>query len=124
MTQYLSAQPGSVDGYIDDGMAACLDLGENVSKLQLAVALAVHTIFRSLGGEIQPRKDPLSKKKLQEEGAPNEQKTALGWDVNTRHFRVHLPVYKNIVWSEDITRVITTKTTTYDEVKKILGRLT
>ena len=96
----------------------------NFSKLQHAVALAVHTIFRPLGGEIQPRKDPLSEKKLQREGAPNEQKTVLDWDVNTRHFRVHLPVYKNIAWSKDITRVITTKTTNYDNIKTILGRLT
>ena len=48
----------------------------------------------------------------------SSKETVLEWDVNKRHFRVHLPVYKNIAWSKDITRVITLKKTTYHEIKQ------
>lgn len=107
-----------VDGYIDDGMAACLDINDNVERIQHAVTLSVHTVFRPKRDELLPRKDPLSEKKLQGEGAPSEQKTVLGWDINTWRFRVHLPVYKYIAW------MIKIKSTTYDTIKSILGRLT
>lgn len=113
-----------VDGYIDDGMAACLDLHDNVTRLQHAVPLAVHTIFRPLGEEILPRKDPLSDKKLQGEDAPSEQNIVLGWDINTRTFRVQLPVHKNIARNKDIATIIKNRSTNFDEIKSILGRLT
>ena len=105
-------------------MAACLDINDNVKRIQHAVALSVHTIFRPKGDDILPRKNPLSEKKLQGEGAPSEQKTVLGWDINARRFRVRLPVYKYIAWSNDVKQLMKIRSTTYDTIKSILGRLT
>lgn len=67
-----------LDGYIDDAMCACLDGGDNIERMQNAIALTVHALFRPTGGEILPRNDAFSKKKLQGEGVPAEEKIVLG----------------------------------------------
>lgn len=113
-----------LDGYIDDGIAAYVDIDNNVNKLQNCVPLPIHLIFRPLGGEIVERKDLLSDKKLQGEGSRSEEKFVLGWDINTRLFIVKLPVHKFIAWSGDLREIINSKSTTFDDIKKVLGRLT
>ena len=113
-----------VEGYIDDGVAATIDGPNHIERLQNAVPLAVHTFFRPLQKERLPRKDPLSKKKLQGEGAPSEEKIVLGWTINTRRFSVNLPLHKHIAWTKDINRVIENKSTDYKEISKLVGRLT
>ena len=71
-----------------------------------------------------PRKDPLSEKKLQGEGALSKKKIVLGWEINTRNFSVHLPTHKFIAWSKDLSMIIQRKSTKFDEIKTINGRLT
>ena len=113
-----------IDGYIDDGITGCVDINDNMKKLQNCVPLAIHLLFRPLGHEEVDRKDPLSDKKLQGEGPPSEEKCVLGWDINTRLFIIKLPVHKFIAWSGDLSKIIGTKMTTFDIIKKVLGRLT
>ena len=63
-----------LDGYIDDEIAACVDIDNNVTKLQNCVPLAIHLIFRPLGGELIQRKDPLSDKKNCREKVPPQKR--------------------------------------------------
>ena len=55
-----------IDGYIDDGIAASVDVDNNLLKLQNCAPLAIHLIFRPLGDEKVLRKDPLSDKNCKE----------------------------------------------------------
>ena len=38
-----------IDGYIDDGIAACVDINDNLEKLQNCAPLAIHLISHPLG---------------------------------------------------------------------------
>ena len=71
-----------------------------------------------------PRADPLSLRKLYGEGNLSESKTILGWDVNTRTMRIHLPKLKSQEWSLDIKHLIDqTGTVTSKVLERTIGRL-
>ena len=81
-------------------MTAAIDLNKNVKRIQHAAPLSVEMIFRPKGGEILKRNTPIQKDKLQGEGAPSEVKVVLSWEINTRKFTIHLPIYKHIAWGK------------------------
>ena len=111
------------DGYIDDGLGACVHRDQNLERLQNAIPLSVHTIFRPVANELLKRADPLSMKKLQGEGQPSERKIVLGWEVNTRTFSVHLPTHKFMAWSSDLKHILNEGYSTHSKQKTINGRL-
>jgi hypothetical protein len=68
-----------------------------------------------------PRKDMEAGNKLQAEAGLEEQKTVLGWLLDTRHLLVQLPKNKFVAWMNLINTIIQRGTTTAKEVKSIIG---
>ena len=66
-----------------------------VERAQNAPPLAIHTMFRpATSSDPLPRADAISERKLRGEGTSDELKTILGWEVDTRSFRMRLPEQK------------------------------
>ena len=79
------------DGYIDDLIAMAVD-----------IPFSSHCIFRPLHPQDNPiRKDTLSLRKLSGEGRPEETKTVLSWEINTRLFTISLAEDKYKRWKID-----------------------
>ena len=107
-----------VDGYIDD-------IKKNLLRAQNAVPLVTHAVFRPVSqNEPVERIDTISEIKLKGEGTPTEQKVILGWIIDTRELKIHLPMEKTIYWNEEISRKITKnyKVKT-KELESMIGRL-
>lgn len=85
------------DGYIDDIITIVLDVGDWLKNAVNAAALIIHSIVRptDTAGPL-PHNESISIQKLKGEGTPDEIKMILGWQVDTRRFRIHLPVEKSI----------------------------
>ena len=114
-----------IEGYIDDGIGGCVDTGNNLEKLQNAIPLSTEVMFRPITkSEKVKRNNQIDETKLQGEGKPSEKKVILGWEINTRKFSVHLPVQKYLAWNGDLQKVIKSEKSTFDQQKKINGRLT
>jgi hypothetical protein len=64
-----------------------------------------------------------ARNKLQAEAGLEEQKTILGWLLDTRRLLVQLPKNKFTAWTNLIKMVIQRGTTTAKEVESIIGRL-
>lgn len=79
-----------VDIFIDDSIAVVPDIDDYVTGVSYAIPLAIHSIARPIDtfGAL-PRKDLISMKKVFAEGHMKEQKTRLGWCLDTRS----LPIF-------------------------------
>jgi hypothetical protein len=76
---------GQFDISIDDTIGLTPDLHDNLQRVSRAIPLAIQTLARPLdSNDIIPRKDIISLKKIKAEGRIEEQKTVLGWILNTR----------------------------------------
>jgi hypothetical protein len=64
-----------------------------------------------------------TRSKLQAEAGLEEQKTVLGWLLDTRHLLVQLPKNKFVAWTNLIKIVIQQGTKSTKEVESIIGRL-
>ena len=112
------------DIYIDDLIAAALDTPSNDKKLLHAPALAIHTLFCPTDD-----KDPLPRDKLinitkhKAEAKLEERKIVLGWEINTRTFRIYLPKSKHSLWLSDIEPAIHKSSTTIKIFESIIGHL-
>ena len=105
----------NIDGYIDDGIGSGFDIDDTIHRLQHSVPLVARVVYRSTGGEVLPRNDT---------GEPSKSKIVLGWLINTRLFIIQLPVHEFIAWSSDLKKVIKSKSTSFNDIKTIVGRLT
>ena len=84
-----------MDGFIDDIITITVDDDHWIDRAKSEALLVIHTLFRSLQAlESLKRDDPLSLRKLAVEGQFVEQKTCLGWDINTQSLKVSLPEEK------------------------------
>ena len=116
--------PAMADGYIDDIVTAMLDQADWVSRGQNAAPLAVHTVFRPVDDDDPlPRADAASKPKLKGEGTPDEAKTVLGWLINTRLFRIFLPIEKAADWTKDLRHILRANMIDAKTLESIIGRL-
>ena len=62
--------------------------------------------------------------KLATEAALEEEKLLLDWILNTRSLLISLPDNKFRTWSSSIRKIVSSKTSTFDELDSTLGRLT
>jgi hypothetical protein len=112
-----------VDAFIDDLIAAMLDLPGN-RYAHLAVPTAIHCTSRPLSEkEPLPRKPNLSQTKLEAEGTPQEQQHVLGWYLGTRSLAVSLPMDKYRAWDRDLDMMLSARKTTFAELESTVGRL-
>ena len=79
---------GRINIYLDDNIEIGLDDPKVIPRHFEAVPLAVHVTMRPNAGtnEPIPRKENLSKPKLEAEGTPAEEQCCFGWDINTYLF--------------------------------------
>jgi hypothetical protein len=88
---------GRSDCFIDDIIIVMIDRVEQILRHSSAGPLVIHVAMRPNAGKEQepiPRRDTLSKDKLEAEGAPAESQTVLGWRINSRLLRLQLPFDK------------------------------
>ena len=119
-----------IDGFVDDIITVTLGFNHLLERATNAVPLILHCLFRPRDDkESIPRDDILSERKLKGEGALSEIKPVLGWNIDTRQFKVFLSAHKNQLWQQEIDemieqtklgRRITTKTIESMEVRATL----
>jgi len=69
--------------------------------------LASRTLRRPLDpSDIIPREEIISLEKYATEGCMEEQKTVLGWIINSRSLTIALPSHKHCKWRNEIQRII------------------
>ena len=94
---------GYLDIYINDTIGVTPDLHNNYHRMSRVIPLAICTLARPLDTtDIIPRKDIISTKKYQVKGRMEEQKTVLGWILNTISLRISLPPNKHDKWTNEI----------------------
>ena len=94
-----------------------------VERAQNAAPLAIHTVFRPTSADPLPRADAISERKLRGEGTPAEHKTILGWEVDTRSFRVRLPEQKAETWIREIRELRKLERIPTKQLESTIGRL-
>lgn len=90
-----------IDGYIDDGIATCVNIGDNVRRLQNFVPLAIH--FKSIARTLCPTKTSGRRFTAKRKMCPLMRH-------NTRLSIVKLPVHKFIALSGDLKEILTSRT--------------
>ena len=107
----------SVEDPVDDGLAKfeCYlnDLFEvfrarDKDKAEAVLPKALHLVGRPVderSPESFPRDELLAASKFLAEAKASERKTILGWDVNTRSFKVSLPIDKRRAWVNELQRL-------------------
>ena len=116
--------PAVVDGYIDDLITCVVFTDKWLERAQNAAPLAIHCAFRPTDpSDSLPRADPISERKLKGEGTPDEKKTVLGWDIDTRKFRVYLPRKKAEEWKREISEIRKLETVATKRLETTIGRL-
>jgi hypothetical protein len=115
---------GKADLFIDDNIIVTLDKGDNYIRTCTAAILAIHTVARPLNSkDIIPRKEIISMKKFEAEAQPAETKAVLGWIINTRTLRIHLPWEKSTEWKTEIQKIISNPKTSMKQMESLIGRL-
>ena len=113
------------DGFIDDIMGLGIE-NPRINKCLLhAPALAMHILFRPAADKDSkiPRDNIVNCIKHPAEGLLEEKKLILGWLIDFRRFRVHLPKHKLREWLIDIDSAINTKSLSTKTLESIMGRL-
>ena len=112
------------DIYIDDLLAAGVDSPKNREILLHAVTLALSILFRPLNkNDPLPRDDIVCERKQKAEALLEEVKTVLGWKIDTRAFRIYLPLDKLKHWNLDLEQAIKKKQIHIKTYESIIGRL-
>ena len=112
------------DVFIDDIITIGVDIKNNLHKIAAAPSTIMHAIADSVSADTHvPRQDFIADDKNEAEGAPEEIKIVLGWQLNTRSLTVHLPSHKFIAWSEQVNSFIARKTANSKDLQSLLGRL-
>lgn len=113
------------ENYIDDLIIAIgLDSTRNRKCLLHAVPLALHSTFCPvIVNDPIHRDNIINIIKHPAEGLLEEIKTILGWVVNFRSFRVHLPMHKLKDWLIDIDSAIKHASLKITVLESIIGRL-
>ena len=115
--------PAVADGYIDDIVTVFLGMGEWMKRGQNAALLAVHTLFRPVHEEETiNRPNAAATNKLHGEGTPDELKIVLGWLLNTRLFRIFLPITKATDWRREARRISKLEKVRTKELESLIGR--
>jgi hypothetical protein len=94
----------------------------NAIRCERATLLAIDTCARPKhANEPIPREDMEARNKLHAEAGLEEQKTVLGWLIDTRRLLVKLPDNKFVAWTNIIKEVMRNGTTTAKELESIIG---
>jgi hypothetical protein len=115
---------GKADCFVDDIISCVVDMGDNLLRLQAAACTVIHAVAHQAASDtFLPRQDIIADDKNEAEGAPEEIKICLGWQLDTRRLLVKLPFHKYKAWDSQITALSTRKTASDKDLRSILGRL-
>jgi len=117
---------GTGDIYIDDFIETTIVIEgtDNVVRCERATLLAIDVTKRPKHiSEPIPREDFEARNKLSTEAGLKEQKTVLGWLIDTRRLLLSLPNNKFVAWTAILTSVLTREPTTAKEMESIIGQL-
>ena len=114
----------SADVFIDDVITIGVDIGNNIEKLMAAPCTVMHALAHASEGETHlPRQNFIASDKNEAEGAPEEVKIVLGWELNTREMLIKLPKHKFKAWSTQLASFMTRKRANGKDLQSLLGRL-
>jgi hypothetical protein len=117
----------TIECYIDDMIIVCLDSAYNIERALNAIPLILDTIFRPLLKERVTRMPILNYSKTIAESRLEEIKIILGWLINTRTMRIHLPDDKVNMWVRDLDSLISQADDetmiTFQELESMIGKL-
>ena len=95
-----------------------------VERAKNAALLVIHTIFRPLHTyEWLKQYDPLSLRKLAEEGQISKRKTCLGWEIHIRYLQVLLPREKETASMQDIRAYPDLTKINIDNLEYLIGKI-
>ena len=110
--------------FMDDLITIRLDIGNNVEKIMAAPCTVMHTLAHATESETHlPRQDFTAADKNEAEGAPEEVKIVLGWELNTREMLIKLPEHKYKAWPTKLSSFLTRKRANSKDLQSLLGRL-
>ena len=114
----------SMNGFIDNIITITVNDDHWIECAKSAALLVIHTLFQPLQpSEPLKRDNPLSLRKLAGEGQLAEQKTCLGWDINTQSLRVSLLKEKQKAWINDIKEALASTKINTDTLESLIGKL-
>jgi hypothetical protein len=117
---------GTGDVYIDDLIQAAviIDGTDNAIRCERATLLTIDACaWPKHPNKPIPREEMEARNKLEAEAGLEEQKTILGWLVDTRRLLLSLPNNKFVTWTAILIKVLEQGTTTAKEMESIIGHL-
>ena len=94
------------DVFIDDMIICVLDDEDLLEKATNAIPLILDAIFRPIFKEKIERMPILNEAKTNADGRFEEVKTILGWVIDTRELKIHLPEEKTNLWLHETNNMI------------------
>ena len=112
------------DVFVDDIITVGVDINNNLEKIVAAPCTVMHAVaHKATGQTFIPRQDLIADDKNEAEGGPEETKTILGWEIDSRQLLVKLPSHKFIAWSSQVESFLTRKTANSKDLRSVLGRM-
>ena len=112
------------DVFIDDLITVGVDVGDNLQRIIAAPCTIMHAIAHKAANDTSvPRQNFIAEDKNEAEGAPEEVKITLGWNLDTRRLLVSLPEHKYKAWSSQLKSFQNRKSANAKDLQSILGRL-
>jgi len=115
---------GKCDGYIDDLITACVNIGSNLCRGMAAPCTVIHAIAHQASSDtFITRDNMIALDKCIAEGAPKEVQVCLGWTMDTRKLLVSLRFHKFKAWDGEIEQVLERSSISHEGLKSIIGKL-
>ena len=113
------------DVFIDDIITVGVDTDDILDRIIAAPCTIMHAVAHKAENNetFVPRQDIISDDKNEAEGAPEEVKITLGWELDSRSLLVKLPSHKFTAWSSQVASFISRKAANAKDLSSVLGRL-
>jgi hypothetical protein len=114
------------DVFIDDVITVGVDVKDNLKRIIAGPCTIMHAIAHKddpISSPFIPRQDFIADDKNEAEGAPEEVKVTLGWELNSRSLLVKLPFHKFKAWTSQVDSFISRKSSNSKDLQSVLGRL-
>ena len=112
------------DVFVDDIITIGVDVKDHLQRIIAAPCTVMHSVAHNSSTSTSiPRHDLIAEDKNEAEGAPEELKIVLGWQINSRALTVHLPEHKFKAWSSQLDSFSSRKSSNLKDIQSVLGRL-
>ena len=113
------------DVFIDDIISVSVDTEDNLDRIIAAPCTIMHAVAHKAKNDESfiPRQNIISEDRNEAEGAPEEIKITLGWELDSRSLLIKLPAHKFKAWSSQVESFISRKAVSGKDLSSVLGRL-